>query len=268
MFRSRKPVEALRPWVAQVWESRRDAVEHPYELALPTGAASLTFRIDGGPIGVLRQRRWERFSYGVLWCAVAQCVVRDTSRLGGVVGVQFVPGMGAALLGVPAAEWGAGHAAFDQRDWLEPLRNAADRLACVEELLLGLRPVAVDTGIAWAVDQIVKRPEVVRIGALRGELGYSVRRLEAGFASAVGMSPKRFVRVRRFQQAVRRLAVGGEDLARLALDCGLSDQSHLNREFREFAGLTPGAYVPLHRQWVNHVRVGEKFVQDKLRGAS
>ena len=35
----------------------------------------------------------------------------------------------------------------------------------------------------------------------------------------------------------------GEGLAELAYECGYADQSHLNRDFREFAGTTPSAYL-------------------------
>lgn len=53
------------------------------------------------------------------------------------------------------------------------------------------------------------------------------------------MSPKATARVIRFHAAVRRLSAGGGRWADIALDCGYYDQPHLNRDFREFAGITP-----------------------------
>jgi AraC-like DNA-binding protein len=255
MYRSRRPVEALRPWVTQLWQSRRNVVLHERELALPTGASSLTIRLDGEAIGIARDGVWERFQDGVLWGAQSSFVVRDTSRLGGVVGVQFEPGMAAGLLGVPAGEMVARHVAFWRRDWVLRVQEAVDPLACLEGLLLGLRPRALDAGIRWAVGEIVKRPDVVRVEALRRECGYSVRRFGEGFRDAVGLTPKQFARVRRFGLALERLARGGEELGELALDCGFYDQSHLNREFRAFAGVTPGEYRPVRADWLHHVAV-------------
>jgi AraC-like DNA-binding protein len=265
MYRSRQPVEALRPWVTQLWQSRRDVVLYERELALPTGASSLTIRLDGEAIGIARGGVWERFQDGVLWGAHNSYVVRDTSRLGCVVGVQFAPGMAAGLLGLQAGEFAGQHVAFWRRDWVLRVQESADPLGCLEGLLLGLKPRALDAGIAWAVREIVKRPEVVRVEALRRECGYSVRRFGSGFHEAVGLTPKQFARVRRFGLALERLGRGGEELGELALDCGFYDQPHLNREFRAFAGVTPGEYRPVRADWLHHVAVDRgKFIQDKI----
>jgi AraC-like DNA-binding protein len=70
------------------------------------------------------------------------------------------------------------------------------------------------------------------------------------------MSPKRYSRVLRFGVALRELQRGvSPNLAQLALDCGYCDQSHLNREFQAFAGITPGEYRPVRADWLHHVAV-------------
>jgi AraC-like DNA-binding protein len=75
------------------------------------------------------------------------------------------------------------------------------------------------------------------------ENGYSHRRFIELFRRAVGLTPKLYSRVSRFQAAIERI---GADPAvswiELALAAGYSDQAHFNREFREFAGITPGEY--------------------------
>ena len=55
------------------------------------------------------------------------------------------------------------------------------------------------------------------------------------------MTPKAAARVMRFHHAMDRLQVeGGGRWAEIAADCGYYDQSHLHRDFRAYAGLTPG----------------------------
>lgn len=76
------------------------------------------------------------------------------------------------------------------------------------------------------------------------------------FASEVGLTPKLYCRIRRFQQAreaVRNL--GATDWTTVALDCGYFDQSHIIRDFQEFSGLSPTAYVKQASDQVllNHV---------------
>jgi len=80
-------------------------------------------------------------------------------------------------------------------------------------------------------------------GALQrvaGRFGCSQRELERLFGRYLGFPPKLFLRVSRFQRALGTL-VGrpSGDLSDIALDCGYYDQSHLNRDFRAFAGGSP-----------------------------
>lgn len=77
------------------------------------------------------------------------------------------------------------------------------------------------------------------------------------FRSAVGLTPKHFYRVQRFAAVLRRLATAGAaDLADLATSAGYSDQAHLTREFRAFAGITPTQYRPRGTDAVFHHRAG------------
>jgi AraC-like DNA-binding protein len=74
------------------------------------------------------------------------------------------------------------------------------------------------------------------------------------FREAVGLTPKLYCRVLRFQRALRQLAehprIAWIDTA---LNAGYSDQAHFNRDFRELAGLTPGQYRALAPISANHV---------------
>jgi AraC-like DNA-binding protein len=98
--------------------------------------------------------------------------------------------------------------------------------------------------VAWAWRTLEASAGRVPIGALASELGWSHRRLIARFREQVGLAPKTFARVLRFDHVVRRLQ--GVDEVRwseVAFDCGYYDQAHLNRDFREFAGTTPTEFL-------------------------
>lgn len=84
----------------------------------------------------------------------------------------------------------------------------------------------------------------VEVGELARELGYSRRRLSGRFNEELGLSPKAFARVLRFERATERLMRDdGSRFAEIAQDCGYYDQAHMNRDFREFAGVSPSVYV-------------------------
>ena len=82
------------------------------------------------------------------------------------------------------------------------------------------------------------------VGGLAGELGWSHRRLIDRFREGIGLAPKTIGRVLRFERVSRMLQQVEEPrLAEVALDCGYYDQAHLNRDFRQFAGTSPGQYL-------------------------
>lgn len=89
---------------------------------------------------------------------------------------------------------------------------------------------------AW--HRIVESGGLVSIGLLVDETGWSQRHLISRFREHIGLSPKRFARVMRFGRAVDRLRLGAR-LMDTALDCGYYDQSHFDRDFQAFAGVTP-----------------------------
>ena len=92
--------------------------------------------------------------------------------------------------------------------------------------------------VAWALSRIEETDGRVPIGALAAELGCSRRHLVSGFREQVGVPPKTLARILRFKRACGLLEQG-DGLAEVAYACGYYDQAHLNRDFREFAGISP-----------------------------
>ncbi|MFJ2093140.1 helix-turn-helix domain-containing protein [Streptomyces sp. NPDC087901] len=175
-------------------------------------------------------------------------------RAGGLVGeclqIRLEPVVAAAVLGasnelsgtVVALEdvWGrdAGRAE-------EALRAAAswdERFTIAGEFLgrrLGTHP-PVDPEVAHAWRRTRTSRGRVRVEGLADEVGWSRKRLSARFRSQLGIAPKRAARLVRFDHAAHLLAAG-RSAAGAAIESGYADQSHLHREVREFAGLTPTA---------------------------
>lgn len=69
------------------------------------------------------------------------------------------------------------------------------------------------------------------------------KQFERRFLSDVGASPKQFLRTVRFQNALReKQNCRTQSLTQLAYNCGYFDQSHMIRDFKQLAGLTPAQY--------------------------
>ena len=82
------------------------------------------------------------------------------------------------------------------------------------------------------------------IARLARDLECSQRHLIATFREHVGVTPKTYARIVRFDHAVKRLRqADGLRWAEIADASGYYDQAHLIRDFHEFAGQTPGQFV-------------------------
>ncbi len=94
----------------------------------------------------------------------------------------------------------------------------------------------------YAADLLRRRPDLDIMGVAQ-EVGWSRKHLADRIHDLVGVGPRSFRRLIRFQRATGAASVAAQpNWAAIAYDAGYADQSHLVREFREFAGLTPTAY--------------------------
>src|SRR5262249_3896920 len=183
-----------------------------------------------------------------------------------IIGVHFRPGHAVPVLGVPACEltdahvdlenvWG--RAAAELRERLCTAAKPEKRFAVLEEGLLGrLRQSKARHGaIPFALNAFEQADMVVKVHDLARRVGLSQRRFIQLFTVEVGLTPKLYGRVRRFQRARELVRKTDPDWAAVAVACGFFDQSHLIRDFEEFSGLSPVAYLHQRSKHVllNHV---------------
>lgn len=98
--------------------------------------------------------------------------------------------------------------------------------------------------IDWALRRLSERSTVAAAAA---EAGWSRRHLGDRFRSEVGLTPKQYQRIARFERSHRELSrqarAGRPSLARVAAGAGFADQAHLTREWAALAGHTPTAWL-------------------------
>lgn len=171
-----------------------------------------------------------------------------------VFGVRFEPG-GARRLGLPP-QWQLADrrieldAVLPRRTrpfWREALERMAlcagfdERAAVMERFLTrALQPVALDATDA-CVAAIAGAGGAVDLARVAAQASLSPRQMQRRFHAGVGIGPKLFARVVRFQRVFERWQ-DGEDWVGIALACGYFDQPHLLRDFRQFAGEPPVAF--------------------------
>lgn len=226
----------LRPYVLGWAGFRTQAGEpaHPSRM-LPLNAATLIIDFTGMVPIVTGPRATATFSVHTPW------------RHG--VAAGLTPAGMSTLTGAPIREVAGttvhlqdllGTRAEELTDRLIAAASWAERFSLLEERLTAwLRPDAAPNNMimhAWWRLQAPTGPAT--IGSLAAELGVSRRHVELGFRRVVGLSPKTVARIARFQRTVDMWRRPSATLSQV-LACGYTDQSHLAREIRAMAQMTP-----------------------------
>jgi AraC-like DNA-binding protein len=111
--------------------------------------------------------------------------------------------------------------------------------------------------IEYALLHIVNRPNILSFEYLCDQIGYSQKHFINLFKEQVGVSPKQYLKIMRFQKAIVEI----ENHQRIhwsnfAREHGYYDQPHFINEFRSFSGFTPGEYMHRKTETLNYVPVG------------
>ncbi|MFH8655633.1 helix-turn-helix domain-containing protein [Streptomyces afghaniensis] len=238
---------------------------HSAELALPTGGAQLLVNLDGDTLSSSDRRTRGAALQG----PYTEPAVIDPAQQRAVVWVAFRPAGAYPFLTAPVSAvqgrlagldelWGTDGAVLRER-MLEAMAAGGPQAALreVEAVLLRRagRPLEPDPAVRLAAALLDRGTPV---GEVADRLGWTSRRLARSCAEQLGLPPKRYARVRRFQRLLGRVNAGSgrPDWALLAAECGYHDQAHLIHEFRALAGITPTAYRPRSPGERNHVPLG------------
>jgi AraC-like DNA-binding protein len=104
------------------------------------------------------------------------------------------------------------------------------------------RAVSPDPVTLWTAQSIRAHRGDVTLEGLRAQTNLSRSRFAELFRREFGVTPKRYARIVRFHHALALLG-SGEKLVDTAGVTGYSDQPHMYRDFCEFAGITPAAFL-------------------------
>ncbi|MDQ6748744.1 MAG: helix-turn-helix transcriptional regulator [Candidatus Dormibacteraeota bacterium] len=250
------PAEALRGLVIGYRGYRDDAPAGRVMREPPSGVVPVILDLGCGwrvstPAAGYQAQHLVGFAAGM---HNAYAMVEPTGPTAGVQ-VDLSPLGARRLFGIPMQEITNRVAPLDQllgrsaavlRERLYEGRSWAERFVILNEFLAGplLGGAAVSPEVDWAWGRLAASGGAVLITRLGAELGWSRKRLVARFREEVGLTPKAAARVLRFEALVARLRSGRRAAwAELALECGYFDQSHLAREVRRLAGVTPGALL-------------------------
>jgi AraC-like DNA-binding protein len=132
--------------------------------------------------------------------------------------------------------------AGDLNDQLLEANNAQERVTLLTDFLVVKLKQAKprDTLVEESLRLIHKTPGSITVKQLLEQLNISERHFERRFSQAVGISPQFYIRVKRFNEAVRLMKRGQfKKLTDLAHALNFYDQAHFIRDIKAFSGITP-----------------------------
>jgi len=239
--------------VELLWASTPEGPVTERERMLPSVSAHLVIRLGGKPLRLFAgdtDAIGAVVSHAVVGGVRDAAYLKDSSDPAPTVGAMFRPGAAGAFLGAATDSFAGGHTPLDAfwggavdslRDELSATPDLARRIDILEHALLKRLPRirGVDPAIVQAALLLERRP----VGKVAATLDWSHRHFIARFSEAIGLSPKRYARLARFGRVLLRLERQKQTgLAEIAQDAGYADQAHFNRDFRDFAGISPGEY--------------------------
>jgi AraC-like DNA-binding protein len=261
IYLEHKPSPALAGCVETLWYACAPDVPHQRELVLPGGKIQFVISLAADHLTDCSPEGDMPIAPALLVGARTTAELVATGDMKRLVGVVFRPGGLGPWLRERADVFYEQSLSLSD---LWPLGSARERLrdsAISPEVTLQI----LDEMLCEQASARERRSHVrAALSLLRSlsvretarELGISERRLHRVFSEDVGLSPKQWSRVRRFQRAVRALHHGDEmRWAELAAACGYADQSHFSRDFHSFSGIDPTTYAASRGRWQNHVAV-------------
>jgi AraC-like DNA-binding protein len=269
LYLERHPHPALSPFIKTLWYVRDPQATHRHERVLPTGRAQIVINLAHDYLTDANRPTdpLEHSPAAIFLGIYSRHQQIDTIDLTELIGILFHPG--GTLPFIPDNPhaftnretslediWGraASNLRNDLREAPTPARKFAVLDSALTHRLSQSKQKFRDPIIDFTLAHLRQSPGTTTITGLTRQTGLSPRRLYQRFREQVGVSPKLYCRIQRFQQAVQQMHHGADiRWAELALTCGYYDQSHFANDFRAFSGLSATAYSAASRVWANHI---------------
>ena len=164
------------------------------------------------------------------------------------------PGVLHRLIGVPAldlkqdyhdAELFFGTEVRDLMEQLSAATSYSFMVSIIEHFLLArFRRLKMGSTVDEVADYLLADPSSFSLDAIARQACFSTKQFYRKFVERIGISPKLFSRMARFNHAYQhKIAQPNASWSSIAQEFGYTDYHHLEKEFKEFSGLTPNEWI-------------------------
>lgn len=247
-FKRVEPQGIAAHWVESYWIIDSDDVTPHEQKIIPDGYPEIIFHF-GDPYRINISGHWEEQALSLVAGQISQhFYLQNTGRVA-ILGIKLQPttlhqifqfdmsGITDAVL--PLQQLAIIQLAHLDKE-IRQARTMDERVAIANQFFYSFEIVsnAVTDGVAW----IFKTKGSGTVEELGDVMQVSERQTERLFQKYIGLSPKFYCRIIRFNAIFNLLTQRDPKWAELAYEAGFADQSHFIRNFKAFTGEEPSAY--------------------------
>lgn len=248
-FKRIEPSSALAHLVECFWVVESSEPPHPQKI-IPDGFPEIIFHYrDHYRINI--SGRWEDQTKYLMAGQITKYFHLENTGDAGMIGIKLKPSAPTQLFQLDMKEYrdkvvDLELAAPNTFKWFIDLINDspdhAEWIKVLEKLLLELPIAQINNTLVAALDLIFDNKGVIKVGEICNLLDVNERTLERLFARYVGLSPKFYARIIRFNAIFDLMQKKDPGWSDLVYESGYYDQSHFIRNFRNFTGIDPSKY--------------------------
>jgi AraC-like DNA-binding protein len=261
------PKLPLSQFVENIWFVAGSHPEHTREKLLPDGAIELIIDLDPEPKKLYEEENSKSFrACRKAWISGERTrYIIIGSGNTSMIGIRFRPGGAYPFFSFPISElndsvidldliWG--RLVDEIRDQLLESESPETMFLLLESFLLRQvrRSLEANRLVTFAVQQLQQSPQFLAIRDLANTIGITQKHLISQFEKVVGLRPKTFARISKFQNVLTVIEQQQKvEWSAIAYDCGYYDQAHFIKEFQTFSGLNPSAYLTQRGEYMNYI---------------
>lgn len=242
------PTEPLRKYVRYFWTLEDDSLcfsEKTFKIMSDGLAGLILVENKKSFLNTDNQELPQLFLYGQTTQHTEHKAIKNFRN----IGVYFQPTALKSIFGIDADELTNQHIDINEliktniTDQLLNTATAEQRIELLSSFLMqqAEQRKSENEKVSFASEQLQKG---VSLPTIQNELNISERSLERYFKQHIGISPKLYARINRFQSALESLRrTDFETLTDIAYQNNYFDQSHFIRDFKEFAGTSPKHFI-------------------------
>lgn len=246
-----EPSNALKSLVKEYWVFENDDPTAEQQKIIPDGYSEIIIHY-GDPYRINLSGQWETQSQMLFSSQISKFFYLENSGRSGMIGIKLYPTAFNELFQMDVSDLTDRVVPLNEivPERIEGLKSLQEQNIAMEQrrqlaerwLLDQLSEVSYQEKIRKCMEMIFETHGMIDIDQMASTIELSTRQLERLFKKVIGLTPKFYCRIIRFNYIFEVIKEQKDSWIRTALQSGFFDQSHFIKNFKEFTGEEPSNY--------------------------